>query len=37
MEVRHGMECGLAVKGYKDIKAGDKVEVYEVQIIKRSL
>ncbi|WP_022955530.1 translation initiation factor IF-2 [Perlucidibaca piscinae] len=36
-EVRHGMECGLAVKGYKDIKAGDKIEVYEVQIIKRSL
>ena len=36
-EVRNGMECGLAVKGYKDIKAGDKIEVYEVQVIKRSL
>jgi translation initiation factor IF-2 len=36
-EVRHGMECGLAIKGYKDVQAGDKIEVYEVQIIKRSL
>ena len=36
-EVRAGMECGLAVKGYKDIKALDKIEVYDVQIIKRSL
>ncbi|REH39840.1 translation initiation factor IF-2 [Paraperlucidibaca baekdonensis] len=36
-EVRHGMECGLAVRGYKDIQAGDKIEVYEIQIIKRSL
>jgi len=31
------MECGLAVKGYKDIKAQDKIEVYDVQLIKRSL
>lgn len=36
-EVRAGMECGLAVKGYKDIKAKDKIEVYDVQLIKRSL
>ena len=36
-EVRAGMECGLAVKGYKDIKAQDKIEVYDVQLVKRSL
>lgn len=36
-EVRAGMECGLAVKGYKDIKTLDKIEVYDVQLIKRSL
>ena len=36
-EVRAGMECGLAVKGYNDIKALDKIEVYDVQIVKRSL
>ncbi|WND06098.1 translation initiation factor IF-2 [Acinetobacter soli] len=36
-EVRAGMECGLALKGYKDIKVKDKIEVYDVQLIKRSL
>jgi translation initiation factor IF-2 len=36
-EVRHGMECGMAVKGYNDIRVGDKIEVYDVTIIKRSL
>ncbi|MHA3055594.1 translation initiation factor IF-2 [Acinetobacter sp. ANC 4633] len=36
-DVRAGMECGLAVKGYKDIKPLDKIEVYDVQIVKRSL
>ncbi|MEL0027902.1 MAG: translation initiation factor IF-2, partial [Perlucidibaca sp.] len=36
-EVRNGMECGLAVKGYKDIRTGDKIEVYEVQVIQRTL
>ncbi|MFB2537891.1 translation initiation factor IF-2 [Acinetobacter sp. c3-l95] len=36
-EVRAGMECGLAVKGYNDIKELDKIEVYDVQVVKRSL
>ena len=36
-EVRAGMECGLAVKGYNDIKELDKIEVYDVQLVKRSL
>ncbi|MFZ5560339.1 MAG: translation initiation factor IF-2 [Pseudomonadota bacterium] len=36
-EVRNGVECGLAVKGYSDIRAGDKIEVYEVTVIKRFL
>jgi translation initiation factor IF-2 len=36
-EVRNGVECGLAVKGYNDIRVGDKIEVYEVTVIKRSL
>ena len=36
-DVRAGMECGLAVKGYKDIKALDKIEVYDVKLVKRSL
>lgn len=36
-EVRNGVECGLAVKGYNDIRTGDKIEVYDVTVIKRSL
>jgi translation initiation factor IF-2 len=36
-EVRSGMECGIAVRGYNDVKAGDKIEVYEVKEIARSL
>ena len=36
-EVRNGVECGLAVKGYNDIRTGDKIEVYEVTVIKRTL
>ena len=27
--VRNGMECGIGVKNYNDIKPGDKIEVYE--------
>ncbi len=36
-EVRSGLECGLAVKSYNDVKAGDKIEVFEVKEIARSL
>lgn len=35
-EVRAGMECGLAVKGY-EVKEGDKIEVFEIQEVKRTL
>ncbi len=28
-EVRNGMECGIGVKNYNDIKAGDMIETYE--------
>lgn len=36
-EVRNGMECGIGVKNYDDVKAGDLIEVYEVVTIKRTL
>lgn len=36
-EVRNGMECGIAVKNYNDIKAGDQIEVFERIEIKREL
>jgi translation initiation factor IF-2 len=36
-EVRNGMECGIGVKNYNDVKPGDKIEVYEVKEVARSL
>ena len=28
-EVKNGNECGMGIKNYKDIKPGDKIEVFE--------
>ena len=36
-EVRNGMECGIGVRNYTDVKIGDKIEVYETTEIARSL
>ena len=36
-EVRNGMECGIGVKNYTDVKVGDQIEVFEVKEIARSL
>jgi translation initiation factor IF-2 len=36
-EVKNGVECGIGVKNYKDVRPGDKIEVYEVREIARSL
>ena len=35
-EVKAGIECGLAVKGY-EVAVGDKIEVFEVHEVKREL
>jgi translation initiation factor IF-2 len=36
-EVRHGMECGIAVKNYNDIKPGDQIEVFEKIEVRREI
>ena len=36
-EVRNGMECGIGVKNYTDVKVGDKIEVFETKEVARSL
>ena len=36
-EVRNGMECGIGVRNYNDVKVGDKIEVYEKTEVARSL
>jgi translation initiation factor IF-2 len=36
-EVKMGMECGIGVKNYNDVKAGDQIEVFERTEVKRVL
>ena len=36
-EVQAGMECGLTVKNYSDVKVGDVIEAYEEEEVKRTL
>ncbi|MGB5310378.1 MAG: translation initiation factor IF-2, partial [Arenicellales bacterium] len=36
-EVKAGLECGIGVKNYNDIKVGDQIEVFEVVETKRTL
>jgi translation initiation factor IF-2 len=36
-EVKQGTECGIGVKNYNDVKAGDQIEVYERVEVKREL
>ncbi len=36
-EVRAGMECGIGVKSYNDVRPGDKIEVFEKIEVARTL
>ena len=36
-EVRNGMECGIGVKNYNDVRSGDRIEVFERVQVQRSL
>ena len=36
-EVKKGMECGIGVKNYNDVRAGDQIEVFEVIEIAKEL
>lgn len=36
-EVRNGMECGIGIKNYSDVRVGDIIEVFEMKEIKRIL
>jgi translation initiation factor IF-2 len=35
--VKQGMECGIGVKNYNDVKVGDQIEVYERVQVAREL
>ncbi|HDZ55733.1 MAG TPA: translation initiation factor IF-2 [Pseudomonas xinjiangensis] len=36
-EVRNGMECGIGVKNYNDVRPGDRIEVFERVQVARTL
>ena len=36
-EVKAGIECGLTLDGYQDVKVGDILEFVQVELIKRTL
>jgi len=36
-EVRAGLECGLSIENYNDIKVGDTIEGYEIVEVKQKL
>ncbi|MBI5497290.1 MAG: translation initiation factor IF-2 [Deltaproteobacteria bacterium] len=36
-EVLQGFECGLSIEGYGDIKVGDVIEAFEVEVIRSKL
>lgn len=36
-EVRNGMECGIGVKNYNDVRVGDMIEVFEIIEVRRTI
>ena len=36
-EVPAGMECGIGIENYNDIKEGDVIEAFQITEIKRTL
>ncbi|MFG1489044.1 EF-Tu/IF-2/RF-3 family GTPase, partial [Oceanospirillum sp. HFRX-1_2] len=36
-EVRNGVECGIGVKNYNDVKVDDKIEVFDKVKVERTL
>lgn len=36
-EVREGMECGIRLDGFNDVKEGDLLEAYRIESVKRTL
>jgi translation initiation factor IF-2 len=36
-EVREGLECGIGIENFNDIKVGDRIEAFVVEEVKRTL
>jgi translation initiation factor IF-2 len=36
-EVREGLECGIGVENFNDVKVGDRIEAFRTDEVKRTL
>ena len=36
-EVRDGLECGIGIENFNDLKSGDRIESFRVEAVKRTL
>jgi len=36
-EVREGLECGIGVENFNDLKVGDRIEAFRIEEVKRTL
>ena len=36
-EVKEGLECGIGIENFNDVKVGDKIEAFRLEEIKRTL
>jgi translation initiation factor IF-2 len=36
-EVKEGLECGIGIENFNDIKVGDRIEAFRIEEVKRSL
>jgi translation initiation factor IF-2 len=36
-EVRNGLECGIGVRNYNDVRPGDKIEVFDSKEVARAI
>jgi translation initiation factor IF-2 len=36
-EVREGLECGIGVENFNDVKVGDRIEAFRIEEVKRTL
>jgi translation initiation factor IF-2 len=36
-EVREGLECGIGIENFNDLKAGDMIESFRMEEVKRTL
>jgi translation initiation factor IF-2 len=36
-EVREGLECGIGIENFNDVKVGDRIEAFRIEEVKRTL